>query len=95
MSMNREQTTSFGVRVIAMIRQVRSGMQKENNQQPKSTFNHVWFWKARLPERKGQPCKVIARGKMKSILVEFEDGFRVVTSRYAVRQNRISSNHFL
>ena len=46
----------------------------------------VWFWKSRLPERKGQPCKVLVRGGMNSILVEFEDGQRVVTSRYAVRK---------
>jgi hypothetical protein len=52
-------------------------------------FTHVWFWKSRLPERKGQPCKVIARGRMNSILVEFEDGFRVVTSRYAVRKKGV------
>jgi hypothetical protein len=28
----------------------------------------------------------LARGKKNSILVEFEDGFKVVTSRYAVRK---------
>jgi hypothetical protein len=50
---------------------------------------YIWFWKSRLPERKGLPCKVIAHGKMNSILVEFEDGYRVVTSRYAVRKNII------
>lgn len=50
------------------------------------TFNYVWFWRTRLPERKGQKCRVIARGKMNSILVEFEDGYRVVASRYAVRK---------
>ena len=49
-------------------------------------FTYIWFWKSRLPERKGQLCKVSARGKMNSILVEFEDGFKVVTSRYAVRK---------
>jgi len=27
------------------------------------------------------PCKVIARGKMNTCLVEFEDGYRVTTSR--------------
>jgi hypothetical protein len=43
-------------------------------------FTHIWFWKSRLPERKGQLCKIIARGKMNSILVEFEDRVRVVTS---------------
>lgn len=49
-------------------------------------FDHVWFWRVRLPERKGQACRVIARGKMNSVLVGFEDGFKVVTSRYAVRK---------
>jgi len=46
----------------------------------------VWFWKAKLPERRGQRCRVIAQGRLNSVLVEFEDGFRVVTSRYAVRR---------
>jgi hypothetical protein len=49
-------------------------------------MTHVWFWLSRLPERKGQLCRVLVRGKMNSILVEFEDGYKVVTSRYAVRK---------
>ena len=49
-------------------------------------FTHTWFWKSKLPERKGQECRVVARGKMNSILVEFKDGYKVVTSRYAVRK---------
>ena len=49
-------------------------------------MTHVWWWRSRLPERKGQPCEVVARGAMNSILVRFADGFRVVTSRYAVRR---------
>ena len=49
-------------------------------------YPYIWFWKSRLPERKGQPCRVLARSKrMNSILVEFEDGYMVITSRYAVR----------
>jgi len=28
---------------------------------------------------------VVTRGKMNSVLVEFEDRYRVITSRYAVR----------
>ena len=48
-------------------------------------FNYKWFWKSKLPERKNQRCRVLARGKMNSILVEFEDGYKVITSRYAVR----------
>jgi hypothetical protein len=51
-----------------------------------TTYDHIWFWKTRLHERKGQACRVLARGKMNSILVEFEDGFKVITSRFAVRK---------
>lgn len=50
------------------------------------TFDHVWFWRSKLPERKGQRCRVIARGRMNSCLVEFEDGRKVITSKYAVRK---------
>ena len=75
-----------------MIRQARFGMQKESSAKSKDTpnpFPYQWFWKSRLAERKGLPCKVLARGKMNSILVEFEDGYKVVTWRYAVRKNII------
>lgn len=37
-------------------------------------------------EAVGHKCRVRARGKMNSILVEFLDGYKVITSRYAVRQ---------
>lgn len=47
---------------------------------------HVWYWRAKLPDRHGQPCRVVARGAKNSILVEFADGHRVVTSRHAVRR---------
>ncbi|MGH7943652.1 MAG: hypothetical protein ACREH8_20660 [Opitutaceae bacterium] len=47
---------------------------------------HFWRIKTRLPERKGQHCRVLARGNLNSCLVEFADGTRVVTSRYAVRK---------
>lgn len=36
--------------------------------------------------RKGQRRKVLARGTMNSCLLEFEDGFRMVTSRNALRK---------
>ena len=48
-------------------------------------YPYSWFWRSRLPARKGQKCRVLARGKMNSILVEFTDGYKVITSRYAVR----------
>lgn len=57
----------------------------------KAKFDHVWWWKPKPPpgrtvDRKGQRCRVVARGNMQSVLVEFEDGYRVITSRYAVRR---------
>jgi hypothetical protein len=51
-------------------------------------FTHVWYWRARLPDRKGQPCRVLARGALNSALVEFADGAKVITSRYAVRKSK-------
>ena len=51
-------------------------------------FDHIWFWKSRLPERKGQACRVLVWGRMNSILVEFPDGYKVVTSRFAVRKQK-------
>lgn len=53
--------------------------------------DHVWHWKKRLPERKGQRCRVIARGRMNSVLVAFEDGYLVVTSRFAIRKIKSTS----
>lgn len=36
--------------------------------------------------RKGQPCELIARGKMNSIEVRFADGYRMITSGNAIRR---------
>jgi hypothetical protein len=36
--------------------------------------------------RKGQVCRVLARGTMNSCLLEFEDGWRMVTSRNALKR---------
>ena len=48
-------------------------------------YPYVWFWRVKHGDRKGQRCRVWARGTMNSIGVEFEDGFRTVTARYAIR----------
>ena len=53
-------------------------------------LDHIWFWRVRLPERKDEPCRVVARGAKNSVLVEFADGQRVITSRYAVRKKKVS-----
>lgn len=49
-------------------------------------MTHFWRIRTRLPERLGQRCRVLARGGLNSVLVEFEDGYRVVTSRHYVRR---------
>lgn len=54
-----------------------------------NSYPYEWFWKKKLPERKGQRCRVVARGNMNSILVEFMDGFKVLTSRFAVRKAQV------
>jgi hypothetical protein len=53
-----------------------------------SRFDQIYFWKNndRRRELKGKRCRVIAVGSTKhSVLLEFEDGTRVITSRRAIR----------
>lgn len=60
------------------------------------TYLYVWAWNKRptTPDswrpgnRRGQRCKVLARGRMNSALVEFEDGYRCVTSRNGLRKRK-------
>lgn len=47
---------------------------------------YIWRVRTRLPNRKGTRCQVLARGKMNSCLVQFEDGYKVVTSRNYLRK---------
>ncbi len=48
----------------------------------------VYYWRVstRYPERKGQRCYVLARGRMNSCLVMFDDGYKTVTSRNYIRK---------
>lgn len=51
----------------------------------------VWFWHPQPPpgrtvDRKGARCRIVARGALGSVMVEFVDGFKVVCSRHAVRR---------
>jgi len=48
-------------------------------------FPYIYRWDRH--ERKDQPCRVLARGKMNSCLVELPDGYRMVTSRKRDRQS--------
>lgn len=50
------------------------------------TFDYYWRVKTRLPERLGQRCRVLVRSRrMNSVLVQFMDGTKVVTSAHYVR----------
>lgn len=49
-------------------------------------YTHTWYWRKWLPERNGQRCRIVAVGKLNSALVEFSDGYRVITNRRAVRR---------
>jgi hypothetical protein len=45
---------------------------------------YVYRWNRQ--GRKGYVCRVLARGSMNSCLVVFADGFKMVTSRNALRR---------
>lgn len=45
-----------------------------------------WRVRTRLPERFGQLCSVVVRGGMNSCIVQFQDGFRTITSRNYLRK---------
>ena len=59
-----------------------------------SERRYVWAW-AKWPTdawgkpgtRKGQRCRALVFGRRNSVLVEFEDGARYVTSRYGLRRD--------
>jgi hypothetical protein len=51
----------------------------------KTKYPYRWHWRKRLGERKGQECRVLAKGTMNTVMVEFPDGHQVITSRNAVR----------
>lgn len=56
------------------------------------TYPYYWRVKARLPERRGQRCRVLARGKLNTCLLEFEDGYLVTTSRNYIRKVKNETN---
>ena len=44
-----------------------------------------YIYRGRREDRKGQPCRVLARGNKNRCLVEFADGFRLMTNRNTLR----------
>ena len=50
-------------------------------------MTHIYRWDRH--GRKGQSCRILARGKMNSVLLEFADGYTMVTSGYALRKIKL------
>lgn len=59
---------------------------------PGGIFPYVWRWGTcggKYPEvgkRKGMRCRMLASGAMNSARIEFEDGFKTITSRNGLRK---------
>jgi hypothetical protein len=57
---------------------------------PGGRFRAPWFGDG--VDRTGQACRVVTRGTRNSALLEFEDGYRVITSRGGLRRAPSSSS---
>jgi len=54
-----------------------------------AVWSHVWRWRAQHPERFGAPCRIAAFSDYsRQVLIEFQDGFRVLVARSAVKALR-------
>lgn len=53
---------------------------------PRTRMTHYWRLHCRLPERYKQHCRILVRGSLGSILIEFEDGARYVVGWRTVRR---------
>ena len=67
-------------------------------------FPYRWTWRRRTLEypgvrttvpwfgdgidRTGRPCRILVRGSRNSALIEFDDGYQVITSRAGLRRRR-------
>lgn len=49
-------------------------------------FDRYWRIRTTLPDRLGHRLRVLARGKLNSALVEFEDGTRHIVNRWSFRK---------
>lgn len=56
---------------------------------PNPPLPYIFRWNRQ--GRKGQPCEVLARGKMNSCEVRFADGYTMITSRNALMRNKKTS----
>jgi hypothetical protein len=52
----------------------------------KQKSTHVYRIRRWGSSRFGKACRVLARGRNGNVLLEFEDGYRMVTTRWGVRR---------
>lgn len=50
-----------------------------------SEEQYYWRVRTKLPERFGQACRILASDASGNVLIEFDDGFKVVTSTKTIR----------
>lgn len=52
-----------------------------------TSYSHVYRWgnNEKRATFKGRRCRIVTRGRMRSILIEFENGEKIVTSERAVK----------
>jgi hypothetical protein len=48
-------------------------------------YRYAWGNNEKRKTMQGRLCRVIARGKKNSIMIEFQDGQREVVSRHSIR----------
>lgn len=51
-----------------------------------TAYDHVWRSRTHLTHRAGQALRVVIVGTLNNALVEFDDGFRCVTSCFGYRR---------
>jgi len=51
---------------------------------PAAPMTHIYRWDRQ--GRKGQPCRLTARGKFNSIRLVFADGYQMITSGNSIRR---------
>jgi len=49
-------------------------------------YRYHWGNNSERAKHKDKPCKILASGKMNTVLIEFENGFRMTTSKRALRR---------
>jgi len=52
------------------------------------THEYVWGNNAKREKLKGRMCRIVSRGQMRSVMVEFENGQREIASFRSLRERR-------